>query len=147
MLFETGPIHKRIENPKDYEMFAVESSGGEARQLTHNEGVESNLKWSPDGKWIYFTVAAAAGSIEGKYRDVQGRLYRMEAGGEKPERLGAEFDGSWDSFTLLPDGRQLALGLKGTETQIYQVDGAKATKLAGRDRHLWRDWRRRRARA
>jgi dipeptidyl aminopeptidase/acylaminoacyl peptidase len=129
--FESGPVHKRIESPKDYEMFAVAAGGGEARQLTHNDGEESNLKWSPDGKWIYFAVTGAAGSIEGKYRDVQGRLYRLDAETGKFDRLGAEFDGSWDSFTLLPDGRELALGLKGTETQVYAIDGAKATKLPG----------------
>ena len=129
--YESGPVHKRIESPKDYEMFAVSAGGGEARQLTHNDGEESNLKWSPDGKWIYFAVTGAAGSIEGKYRDVQGRLYRLDAETGKFDRLGAEFDGSWDSFTLLPDGRELALGLKGTETQVYAIDGAKATKLPG----------------
>jgi dipeptidyl aminopeptidase/acylaminoacyl peptidase len=32
---------------------------------------------------------------------------------------------------LLPDGRELALGLKGTETQVYSVDGDTATKLPG----------------
>ena len=129
--YESGPVHKRIESPKDYEMFAVSAGGGEARQLTHNDGEESNLKWSPDGKWIYFAVTGAAGSIEGKYRDVQGRLYRLDAETGKFDRLGAEFDGSWDSFTLLPDGRELALGLKGTETRVYAIDGAKATKLPG----------------
>ena len=49
----------------------------------------------------------------------------------KVERLGAAFDGSFDQFTLLPDGRELALGLKGTETQLYLVEGEKATKLPG----------------
>ena len=129
--FESGPVHKRIESPKDYEMFAVAAGGGEARQLTHNDGVESELKWSPDGKWIYFAVAGAAGSIEGKYRDVQGRLYRIDVETGKFERLGAEFEGSLDAFTLLPDGQELALGLKGTETQLYAIDGTKATKLPG----------------
>src|ERR1700691_52227 len=55
----------------------------------------------------------------------------MDPESGKFERLGASFDGSWDSFTLLPDGRELALGLKGTETQLYLVEGDKATKLPG----------------
>ncbi|HEY1902262.1 MAG TPA: prolyl oligopeptidase family serine peptidase [Terracidiphilus sp.] len=129
--FETGPVHHRIENPADYEMFFVPAGGGEARQVTHNEGVESQLLWSKDNRWLHFTVQAAAGSIEGKYRDVQGRLYRMDAASGKTERLGASFDGSWDSFALLPDGREVATGLKGTETQLYLVEGEKATKLPG----------------
>jgi len=129
--FESGPIHKRIENPSEYEMFLVAAGGGEARQLNHNQGVESGLKWSPDSKWLHFEVAAAAGSIEGKYMDVQGRLYRIDPESGKFERLGGEFTGSWDSFTLLPDGRELALGLTGIETQVYLVEGTKATKLPG----------------
>jgi dipeptidyl aminopeptidase/acylaminoacyl peptidase len=129
--FVTGPVHRRIENPADYEIFLTPAGGGEARQATHNDGVESELRWSPDSRWLHFAVQAAAGSIEGKYRDVQGRLYRMEPENGKVERLGASFDGSWDQFTLLPDGRELALGLKGTEDQLYLVDGEKATKLPG----------------
>ena len=74
---------------------------------------------------------AAAGSLEGKYRDVQGRLYRLELVSGKVERLGAAFDGSFGHFDLLPDGRELALGMKGVEQQIYLVEGEKATKLPG----------------
>ena len=73
----------------------------------------------------------AAGSLEGKYRDVQGRLYRLDPASGKSERLGASFEGSLDQYTLLPDGRELALGLKGTETQVYLIEGEKATKLPG----------------
>ena len=129
--FLTEPIHKRIENPADYEIFLVAANGGEAKQTTHNQAVESNMHWSPDGHWIYFSVNAGGGSLEGKYRDVQGRLYRLDAASGKSERLGASFDGSLDQYTLLADGRQLALGLKGTETQVYLIKGDKATKLPG----------------
>ena len=129
--FETGPVHHRIENPSDYEIFLGGAAGGEARQLTHNTGVESELKWAPDSKGLHFLVQGAGGSIEGKYRDVQGRLYWMDVGTGKTERLGAGFEGSWDSYVLLPDGRELALGLTGIETQVYLVEGEKATKLPG----------------
>ena len=131
VVFATEPVHHRIENPADYELFLVPAGGGETRQMTHNEANESGLRWSPDSRWIYFLVPAASGSLEGKYRDVQGRLYRLDPATGKTERLGATFDGSFDSFTLLPDGRELALGLKGTEQQIYLVEGERATKLPG----------------
>jgi dipeptidyl aminopeptidase/acylaminoacyl peptidase len=129
--FITGPVHHRIENPADYEIFLAPASGGDARQLTHNEAIENQLHWSPDSSRLFFEVQAAGGSLEGKYRDVQGRLYRMDPASGKIERLGASFDGSWDSFTLLPDGREIALGLKGTETQLYLLEGDQATKLPG----------------
>ena len=129
--FETEPVHHRMESPANYEMYLVASNGGEVKQLTHNEALESGLRWSPDGKWLHFQVSAAAGSLEGKYRDVQGRLYRMELASGKVERLGASFDGSFEQFTLLPDGRELATGLKGTEQHVYLIDADKATKLPG----------------
>jgi dipeptidyl aminopeptidase/acylaminoacyl peptidase len=129
--FLTAPIHRRIENPSDYEIYLVASVGGEARQLTHNQALESRIQWAPDSRWLHFMVEAAAGSLEGTYRDVQGRLYRIDTETAKVERLGASFDGSFDRFALLPDGREFALGLKGTETQVYQVQGDKAAKLPG----------------
>ena len=129
--FLTEPIHKRVENPADYEIFIVASGGGTPRQITHNQAIESNVRWSADSRWIHFSVAAAAGSLEGRYRDVQGRLYRLDAASGRTERLGSSYDGSLDQYTLLPDGRELALGLKGTETQVYLIDGVKATKLPG----------------
>jgi dipeptidyl aminopeptidase/acylaminoacyl peptidase len=129
--FLTEPIHKRIENPVDYEIFLAGTTGGNIRQVTHNEAIESNIRWSPDGRWIHFSVNASAGSLEGKYRDVQGRLYRLDPASGKSERLGTSFEGSLDQYTLLPDGRELALGLKGTETQVYLIEGEKATKLPG----------------
>jgi dipeptidyl aminopeptidase/acylaminoacyl peptidase len=129
--FETQPVHHRIENPDNYEIYLV-ASGGEVRRLTHNEGLESNLRWSPDSRFIHFAVTAASGSVEGKYRDVQGRLYRVDAATGKIERLGSSFDGTFDQFALLPDGREVALGMKGTETQLYAIDGDKASRLPGR---------------
>ena len=129
--FLTEPIHKRIENPADYEIFLAQANGGDAKQITRNQAVESNMHWSADGHWIYFSVNAGGGSLEGKYRDVQGRLYRLDAASGKRERLGTSFDGSFDQYALLADGRQVALGLKGTETQVYLVEGDKATKLPG----------------
>lgn len=129
--FESQPVHHRMETPDDFEMYMVGADGGTVRQVTHNEALESNLRWSRDDKWMYFEVAAAAGSLDGKYRDVQGRLYRMDLANGKTERLGSSFDGSFDQFTLLPDGRELALGLKGTEQQVYLIDGDHATKLPG----------------
>ncbi len=130
--FETEPVHHRMEGPANYEIYLVAADGGEVRQLTHNEAIESNLHWSPDSRFLHFAVTAASGSLEGKYRDVQGRLYRIDPASGKIDRLGSSFDGTFDQFALLGDGREIALGMKGTETQLYLIDGDKATKLPGR---------------
>jgi dipeptidyl aminopeptidase/acylaminoacyl peptidase len=131
--FTTEPAHHRIENIADYEIFLAVAAGGEAKQATNNEGIESDLRWSPDSQWLYFAVKAAAGSIEDKYSDAQGRLYRMEKATGKIELLGSGFDCSWEEYTILADGRLLALGLKGTEEQVYLIQGDIVTSLPGLD--------------
>ena len=129
--FVTGSISHRLERPEDTEIYSVAATGGAVTQLTHNQGLENNLRWSPDGARLYFTVQAAAGSVEGPYRDVQGRLYSISAHGGAPQRLGADFDGNWQDYTILSDGTLLATGAQGTGTQVYRVKGERAEKLTG----------------
>ena len=85
--FLTEPIHKRIENPADYEILIASEDGGAPKPVTHNAAMESNLRWSRDGRWLHFSVNAANGSIDGKYRDMQGRLFRLDPTSGKIERL------------------------------------------------------------
>jgi len=58
-----------------------------------------------DSRWLHFVVQAAAGSLEGSYRDVQGRLYRIDSETAKIERLGAS---SMAPSTSLPFCRMAA---------------------------------------
>ncbi|MBV8675305.1 MAG: S9 family peptidase [Acidobacteriaceae bacterium] len=74
---------------------------------------------------IYFLVGAGSGSIDGPYRDVQGRLYVMDPASESVTRLGSDFQGSWADFTVTSDDILLACGMRGTETHLYQVEQAK----------------------
>ncbi len=137
--FETGPVSHRLERPEDTELFVVGAQGGAARQLTHNQGLEAGLHWTPKGDAIDLLVRAAGGSIEGPYQDVQGRLYSIDARTGGVTRLGAAFGGSWEDFTLTRDGTLLAAGLTGMEQKIYRVSGAKAEvvgSVAGNYAHL-----------
>lgn len=129
--FLTESVSHRMENPADIEVFEVPADGGETRQITHNQALEAGMKWSPDSRSIYFVVHAAGGSLEGSYRDVEGRLYHLDPQDGKIERLGADFRGSLEDLEVLPDGKLIALGLNGTEQQMYLIEGAKATKLPG----------------
>jgi dipeptidyl aminopeptidase/acylaminoacyl peptidase len=128
--FETGSISHRLENPSETEMFLVAASGGEAKQLTHNNGLESHLTWDPAGRRIYFLVQAGGGSIEGPYRDAQGRIYALDVNSEKPSRLGADFQGSWGDFSVMADGKLIAAGLTGIDQHLYRIDGAHAEAIA-----------------
>jgi acylaminoacyl-peptidase len=129
--FETETVSHRMEGPVASEIYLVNTTGGDAKQLTHNEAVESGLRWGPDGKRLYFNVRAAAGSLEGKYQDVQGRLYEIDPVSGKVDRLGADFKGSFEDYTVAEDGSLIAAGLTGTQQQLYKIDGSKAEELKG----------------
>jgi dipeptidyl aminopeptidase/acylaminoacyl peptidase len=129
--FETESVSHRMEDPHAAEVYLVEMQGGTVQQLTHNEGLENNLRWSPEGKRLYFLVRAAGGSVEGPYRDVQGRLYALDPGTGKIARLGSSFEGSWEGYTVTADGQLLATGQLGTEQQVYAIDGDKAEAVPG----------------
>jgi dipeptidyl aminopeptidase/acylaminoacyl peptidase len=127
----TDSVSHRLEDPKHNEIYLISSSGGQVRRLTNNEAQESSLRWSPDGSKLFFRVAADAGALDGPYHDVQGRLYAIDPASATVKRLGETFTGSFEDFTVMPDGQVIASGLKGTQQQLYAVDGIKATPLPG----------------
>lgn len=133
LAFESRSLLNRQENPADYEIFSVSADATAAtpRRLTHNQAYEEGLHWSRDSKTLYFTVPAAAGSAEQAYQDVQGRLYGFDISSGKLSRLGGDYTGSWEGYSMQSDGSLLGRGMSGLQTQIYGVNGAKASKLAG----------------
>jgi len=129
LAFQTGPASHRLEDPSDSEIFLVATTGGEIKQLTHNAATESDLAWDPSGERLLFSVKAASGSVEGPYRDVQGRIYSYDLAAAKLTRLGGDFAGSWEDIAVTADGALLATGLTGIDQGIYQVDGAQYTAV------------------
>ena len=129
--FNTKAISHRLETPRANEIFVVPAEGGATRQLTHNEALESDLAWAPDGHTLYFLVRSAAGSVEQKYQDAQGGIFRIDPATAAIERIGGDFKGSWEGFAVQADGKIVAEGELGTETQIYNVDGKSAKRLSG----------------
>lgn len=134
LAFESGPVLAREETPADYEVFLASADAATetpARQITHNQALERELRWSKDSTTLYLGVFAASGSLEGPYEDIQGRLYALDLATGRPARLGSNFDGSWERYAVTADGGLVALGLKGTETQVYTVHGAASEKATG----------------
>ena len=129
--FMTDSVSHRLEDPKHNEIYLVSVSGGEARRLTNNQARESSLQWSADGNRLFFHVGADEGALDGPFRSVQGRLYGIDPASGKVERLGADFEGSFESFAVMADGRLIATGLKGTQAQLYKIDGDHALLLPG----------------
>jgi dipeptidyl aminopeptidase/acylaminoacyl peptidase len=128
--FTTDSVSHRLEDPKHNEIYLVSNSGGEARRLTNNQARESDLRWNADSSRIFFHVGADEGDVE-TFRSIQGRLYVVDIASGQVKRLGGEFEGSFQDFALMDDGRLIAAGLKGTQTQLYKIDGEHATPLPG----------------
>ena len=64
------------------DLWLVSSSGGEARRITTDPGLELFPKFSPDGKWIAFTA-----QYDGNFN-----VYVMPADGGEPKQLTFEPD-------------------------------------------------------
>ena len=128
--FVTDSVSRRLEEAGHIEVYLVSSGGGEAKRLTNNQAHESDLAWSGDGKQIYFNVKADEGAVE-SYRAVQGRLYALDVASRRLTQLGGDFQGSFEGFALMDDGRLLAAGLKGTQQQLYVVEGEHALPAPG----------------
>ncbi|HXW13708.1 MAG TPA: PDZ domain-containing protein [Terriglobia bacterium] len=64
------------------DLWLVSSSGGEARRITTDPGLELFPKFSPDGKWIAFTA-----QYDGNFN-----VYVMPANGGEPKQLTSEPD-------------------------------------------------------
>lgn len=126
--FATDSISQRVEGAEAYEIYLVPASGGEARAVTHNQAIETDLRWL-DSKTIAFRVGL--GSVEGKYADLQGRVYTVDVSSGTTRRWAAAFQGSLESFDTEASSL-VGAGMLGTETQLYALRNASdAVKYAG----------------
>jgi TolB protein len=65
-------------NRKDkMDIFLVDVTGAQVRQLTHGEGSNEDPAWSPDGRLIAFSTT----------RDGRSQIYVMDADGSAPRRI------------------------------------------------------------
>ncbi len=121
LAFVTQSVSGREEKIEDYEIYSVELANASPdrppRQLTHNLAEEQHIEWARDGKHVFFQVQY--GSVEGKYKDTQIRLYCVGANAGEVQRWASDFEGAVQEYTVTPDGGVLATGRIGTEVQVY----------------------------
>ena len=128
LAFATTSVSERQERVEEFEIYSVDlanpSPDTPPRPLTHNEAFEQDLLWAKDSRHLFFGVEQ--GSVEGKYRDYQERLYWLDADTGNVERWAADFPGSVGDHSLLSDGGVVAAGRVGTEVQLYSQANPKA---------------------
>ncbi|MFP5284502.1 MAG: hypothetical protein ACLGI9_02070, partial [Thermoanaerobaculia bacterium] len=86
------------------QVWMVSSEGGEPRQLTRLEDQVRGVEWSPDGKWLAFSVAPGGGLNEQIYLldpDRQDPPRRITEGGQVNNQL-AGWSGPWLRFSANP---------------------------------------------
>ncbi len=118
LAFVTESISERYERVEEFEIYWLDPSSADApRQVTHNEAIEQDICWARDSRHVFFQVDS--GSVEGKYKDTQTRLYWADADNGEVQRWAADFTGQAAHYDVASDGSVLASGRLGTEVQPY----------------------------
>jgi dipeptidyl aminopeptidase/acylaminoacyl peptidase len=104
------------------EIYTVSVLGGPRQQLTKNNVGESNLRWSPDGRWITFTADATQ---DGTFRYVApSRLFAISStGGDVAPLMGDFKVGLSGGYEWAPDGKAVYLNLnQGVTRQLVRLE-------------------------
>lgn len=124
LAFNTDSVSQRVEGVTAYEVYLVPAEGGTPRQLTNNQAIETHLHWAPDSRSLLFDVNM--GSVEGKYEDVQTRLYSVDVASGAVRRWAANFGGPVTDWDVAPNGSVVAAARLGTEVPLYTVSNGGA---------------------
>jgi dipeptidyl aminopeptidase/acylaminoacyl peptidase len=93
-------------------------------RLTRNEAEEVSVAWANDNLHLFFRTSL--GSVEGKYEDLQPRLYWADTNTGALQRWFADYKGEVVHYTPLPDGSVLCACRLGTEVQFSSQANPKA---------------------
>jgi dipeptidyl aminopeptidase/acylaminoacyl peptidase len=121
LAFLTSSISQRMERLEEFEAYVVNLGAAiptSPRRLTHNQAFEQDLRWSRDSHWLFFSVVN--GNAEGKYIDVQERVYSLDVDTGQLQRWASSFGGSVTHYALAADGPVYFEGREGTEVQVYE---------------------------
>jgi dipeptidyl aminopeptidase/acylaminoacyl peptidase len=137
LAFVSNAINQRQEKADDVEIYTVDlvearkrTTAGEyssitinPRRITHNQAVETRLRWANDSRHIFFSVEV--GDPFGPYRDLQPHLYwvyieKPDTDSGKVEQWSKDFIGPVEHYAITADNI-LASARIGTEVQMYSV--------------------------
>jgi len=115
-------VSERQERVEECEIYSLDLATAALdrplRQVTTNHAVEQNLKWSADGRHIFFLVEV--GDVSGPYRDLQPHLYWVDAESGEVQQWGKDFVGAVSHYEV--QGNQVLLaGRLGTEVALYST--------------------------
>jgi len=116
-------VSERQEKVEECEIYSIDLANAgpdhAVHQVTHNNAVEQNLKWSSDSRHIFFVVEV--GDVSGPYRDLQPHLYWVEAESGEVQQWGRDFIGAVGHYEV-QENRVLLSGRLGTEVALYSAE-------------------------
>jgi dipeptidyl aminopeptidase/acylaminoacyl peptidase len=133
--FVTTSVSQREEIFAEFEIYTLELEGASPdrapKRLTNNEAEEGRIAWADDSRHVFFHVGL--GSVEGKYKDSQERVYWVDADSGETARWAADFGGSLPDYASQSGKGALFPGILGTQVELYSQarPDAKSEKLAG----------------
>jgi dipeptidyl aminopeptidase/acylaminoacyl peptidase len=88
----------------DHNLYSVNITTGERKQLTTNAAADGCPRFSPDGKWLAYRAQSRAGFEADRWQ----LMLRNRASGET-RSLTADFDSSIESMAWAPDSQSLVI--------------------------------------
>ena len=116
----------------NYEIYVMDTNGGNQRRLTNNPFDDRDPSWSPDGKRIAFE-SDRDGHVHPIHGFPTSEIYVMDADGGNPQNLtNNPFDDREPSWS--PDGKRIAFGARregrfNYEIYVMDVDGGNQQRL------------------
>jgi dipeptidyl aminopeptidase/acylaminoacyl peptidase len=103
------------------EIWVMDSSGGNARQITRNGVAEGRAELSPDGGTVLFTAAANA-KLDGYHNR---KIFVVPAAGGEPRLLTGDLPYAVEQASWASDGRAVyfTAGM-GVKSELFQLDPA-----------------------
>ncbi len=111
-------------------LWVVPTSGGEPRQFTYGDHVDSQPRWSPDSQKIAF--------LSNRGDEKQPQIYVIPFSGGEASQL-TELKGEFASFRWSPDGKQFACQFRKKDADVLEREADEQKKKLGEvDRRITR---------
>ena len=108
------------------EIAIVDVASGEKRDLTKNDAPETDVQWSPDGRWISFQAPS-----DKTWELAEEKLWLVPADGGAARMISGAFEGAIGRTAWARDSRRLAFGgTKNGRGGIYELDVASGSVRA-----------------
>ena len=133
--FLTTSVSEREEIFAEFEIYAFDLDGATPdrapKRLTNNEAQEDRIGWADDNQHVFFHITV--GSVEGKYKDSQERVYWVDTDSGETRRWATDFDGSVMGYATQSGKGALFSGVLGTQVELYAEarPDAKVEQLSG----------------